>query len=108
MLRQTFRYVFKASRRIDVFHRAGERKGKGPVKIAEIFTDGIEGRVKVLDARFEKMIAPLFAEPQLEPMAPRRPPQKLKPWKRETVDHLVRHILPRFDLRAEVCDVQSK
>src|SRR5688572_12084502 len=101
---------FTPSRRIDVYHRAEERAGRSPLKVAEVLTDGVQGRVRVLDSRFEGIVEPLFCEALLEivnggtsgSMSWDGEPTKMRAWKTETIDHIVANTLVRFGLRAGI------
>lgn len=102
--------AFTPNRRVDVYHRAEERAGRAPLRVAEVFTDGVQGRVKVLDSRFSGIVEPLFCEALLEivnggtsgSMSFDGEPVKMRAWKPETIEHIVAHTLVRFDLRAEI------
>ena len=104
--------LFQPNRRIDVYHRAAERAGKPPLLVAEVYTDGVQGRVRVLDARFAGIVEPLFTEASVrfsphgggtaDGISADGTVVKLKPWKPEAVDQVVAEELVRWDLRGEI------
>lgn len=52
---------FRPTHRVEIFDRFEERRGGHPVKIAEVLSDGIHGRIRVLDERFRGLIEGLFS-----------------------------------------------
>ncbi len=95
-----FVYRFTPRQRIDVYHRAAERRGGAPVKIGEVLTDGIEGRVRALDPGFAPVLEALFTTTRVE-RSSAGARVRLAPWKRPTHDVLLAEVLARFDLRGE-------
>ena len=104
--------LFQPNRRIDVYHRAAERAGKAPLLVAEVYTDGVQGRVRVLDGRFSGIVEPLFTEAAVrfsgagggsaDGISADGTVVKLKPWKPEAVEQVVAEDLVRWDLRGEI------
>jgi hypothetical protein len=108
--------LFRPHRKIEIFHRAAERSGAAPHKVAEVLTDGVQGKVAILDPAFAGVIEPLFNRSQLAiaggatrgRVSYDGSPRRLRPWKPETVAYVVSSVLGRFDLRGEVCALSPR
>ena len=110
------RTPFVSTHRVDVYDQYAEKTTGTPVKVAEANTDGKQGNLTVLDDRFEAVLRPLFTHDQLafqgggeaDGKFADGAPKKLKPWKWETLNHVVDHELKIHQLRAEIVDTAKK
>jgi hypothetical protein len=107
---------FVSTHRVDVYDQHEEKKSGAPVKIAEASTDGKQGKLTIMDDRFEAVLRPLFTHDQLVLQGGGESggvfadggPTKLKPWQWDTLQHVVNHELKIHQLRAEIVDTTPK
>ena len=110
------RTPFVSTHRVDVYDQYEENKTGKPVKVAEASTDGKQGKLTVLDDRFEAVLRPLFTHDQLALHGGGESggkfadggPKKLKPWRWDTLDQVVNHELKIHQLRAEIVETAKK
>lgn len=82
--------------------------------VAEVLTDGVQGRLSVFDPRFAPALGPLFEATQwvirhggrLAGVCVDTAPSPLRPWRKETIEHIVAEALVRFDLRGVIAELE--
>lgn len=92
---------FRPTHRVEIFDRFQEGLQGCPVKIAEVSSDGIQGRIRILDERFRGLIEGLFSLGSLV-MEREAPEPRIETYSLDGIRQVIDHELGVHDLYAAV------